>query len=233
MSRCLSNSHGNSIEEEVLVEVKQVMHPVCSTLRVFDIADTSVTNIGLLSILRKMPQLHSLGEFCISDNFLRGLCVVTSLKMDKFGLYTLHARKITNVGFYNMVHVFPFVRSFTCWEPQFDIVDLRYFSHLKHLTLLRIPFTETILRQILRYMECTNCPKSKGNIFNSNQLEKVCLEFVMQDEFGEAPRVAAALGFNLARVFGNCKGFASVQGGIQGWVAGYSTCWIQWNPLPT
>ena len=71
--------------DSVLVEVKQVMHPVCSTLRVFDMADTSVTNIGLLSILRKMPQLQSLGEYCISDHFLRGLCVVNSLKMDKFG----------------------------------------------------------------------------------------------------------------------------------------------------
>ena len=61
----------------------QVHHPICSTLRVFDIADTSVTNYGLLTILRKMPQLHSLGEFSISDNFLRSLCVVTSLKVRK------------------------------------------------------------------------------------------------------------------------------------------------------
>ena len=64
--------------------------------------------------------------------------------MDKFELYTLHSRKITSsVGIYNMVHVFPHVRSFTCWEPQFDIADLRYFTSLKNLTLLRIPFTGT------------------------------------------------------------------------------------------
>ena len=62
----------------------QVLHPICTTLRVFDIADTSVTNFGLLTILRKMPQLQSLGEFCISDNFLRSLCVVTSLKVNIF-----------------------------------------------------------------------------------------------------------------------------------------------------
>ena len=28
---------------------------------------------------------------------------------------------------YNMVHVFPHVRSFTCWEPQFDLVS-RFFK---------------------------------------------------------------------------------------------------------
>ena len=53
--------------------------------------------------------------------------------MDKFGLYTLHARKISNVGVYNMVHVFPHIRSFTCWEPQFDIADMNYFSHLSQV----------------------------------------------------------------------------------------------------
>ena len=52
------------------------------------------------------------------------------LQMDKFGLYTLHARKISNVGVYNMVHVFPHIRAFTCWEPQFDIADMNYFAHL-------------------------------------------------------------------------------------------------------
>ena len=64
-----------------LIYYFKVLHPICSTLRVFDIADTSVTNYGLLTILRKMQQLHSLGEFSISDNFLRSLCVVTSLKV--------------------------------------------------------------------------------------------------------------------------------------------------------
>ena len=115
----------------------------------FDISDTNVTNTGLLSILRKMPQLHSLGEFCVSDNFLRGLCVVTSLKMDTFGLYSLHARNISNMGAYNMVHVFPHVQAFTCWDPHFDISDLKYFTNLKHLTLLRIPFTGTKLWQVV------------------------------------------------------------------------------------
>ena len=74
----------------------QVLHPICSTLRVFDIADTSVTNYGLLTILRKMPQLHSLGEFCISDNFLRSLCVVTSLKVIN-NLFVKFPRKLLHV----------------------------------------------------------------------------------------------------------------------------------------
>ena len=77
--------------------------------------------------------------------------LIFSLKMDKFELYTLHSRKITSsVGIYNMVHVFPHVRSFTCWEPQFDIADLRYFTSLKNLTLLRIPFTGTRAKNCLR-----------------------------------------------------------------------------------
>ncbi len=68
------------------------MHPLCSTLRVFDITDTSVTNGGLLLILRRMIFVHSLGEFGISDNFLRSLRVVSSLRMDKFSITNLHSR---------------------------------------------------------------------------------------------------------------------------------------------
>ena len=141
--------------------------------------------------------------------------------MDKFGLYTLHARKISNVGVYNMVHVFPHIRSFTCWEPQFDIADMNYFSHLsqvrkiyfleiigwvlrckieietsilsrQQLTLLRIPFTEVIVNQILRYIEMNDLAVSSSKAFSSSNdhgslqarerkhLEKICLEFVMQ-----------------------------------------------------
>ena len=67
--------------------------------------------------------------------------------MDKFGLYTLHARKISNVGVYNMVHVFPHIRSFTCWEPQFDIADMNYFSHLSQVRKI---YLQKIYRYILR-----------------------------------------------------------------------------------
>ncbi len=70
----------------------KVLHPLCSTLRVFDITDTSVTNAGLLLILRRMIHVHSLGEFGISDNFLRSLRVVSSLRMDKFSITNLHSR---------------------------------------------------------------------------------------------------------------------------------------------
>ena len=123
-----------------------------------------------------------------------------------------------------MVHVFPHIRSFTCWEPQFDIADMNYFSHLsqvrkihsfqkslarsiiwrckiemqtsifsrQQLTLLRIPFTEVIVNQILRYIEMHDLAVSSSKAFSSSNdhgslqarerkhLEKICLEFVMQ-----------------------------------------------------
>ena len=52
---------------------------------------------------------------------------------------------------YNMVHVFPYVEHFTCWEPAFDLSDLIYFCHLKQLTLLRVVFTETVFQQLLKF----------------------------------------------------------------------------------
>merc|ERR1711928_292254 len=55
----------------------------------------------------------------ISNSFLRSLCVVSSLKMDKFPLVTLHSRKVSYTGMYNLVHVFSNIRSLTCWEPLF------------------------------------------------------------------------------------------------------------------
>lgn len=72
--------------DDVLVEVTQVLQPVCSTLALFDITGTSVTSHGLQCLLRKVTKVKSLGEYTISDNFLRSLCVVSSLHMDKFSI---------------------------------------------------------------------------------------------------------------------------------------------------
>ncbi len=37
-----------------------------------------------------------------------------------------------------MVHVFPHVRSFTCWEPQFDLVRKKFEQVLAVLTVLAV-----------------------------------------------------------------------------------------------
>ena len=89
---------------------------------------------------------------------------------------------------------------------------------MKRLKIL-VVFSETILVQILRYIESTNsCPKiqnrarhQRDNVFTGpvSQLEKVSLEFVMHDEFGgggeDGERVAAARGFDLARIVATTK----------------------------
>ena len=63
---------------------------------------------------------------------------------------------------------------------------------LFQLTLLRIPFTEVIVNQILRYIESHDAAASTTKDFNGGHdagsenvrerkhLEKICLEFVMQ-----------------------------------------------------
>lgn len=71
---------------------------------------------------------------------------------------------------YNMVHVFPHVKSFTCWEPQFELTDFSYFYCLRQITLLRINFSETTVSQLLKYIET-----SKGASF----IERISLEFVL------------------------------------------------------
>ena len=143
IGNCLKQGNpGSGSNSEVLVEVKQVLHPICSSLRHVDITDTSITNVGLQQLCRKMKSLTSLGEYSISDSFLRSLCVVSSLRMDKFPLVTLHSRKVSYTGMYNLVHVFSNIRSLTCWEPLFDIADLAYLPHLKQITLIRITITE-------------------------------------------------------------------------------------------
>ena len=93
--------------------------------------------------------------------------------MDKFPLITLHARKVSFTGMYNLVHVFSNIRSLTCWEPMFDIWDLSYFPHLRQLTLIRVRYSEPILSSIIHYFE--HCKGAK-------QLEKICLEFIVQDQ---------------------------------------------------
>jgi hypothetical protein len=144
----------------VLVEVKQVLHPICSSLRHVDITDTSITNVGLQQLCRKISSLTSLGEYSIGDSFLRSLCVVSSLRMDKFPLVTLHSRKVSYTGMYNLVHVFSNIRSLTCWEPMFDIADLAYLPHLKQITLIRIRYSDSMLSSIIHYFE--NCRGAKN-----------------------------------------------------------------------
>ena len=39
-------------QHEVLVEVKQVLQPICLSLRTLDITDTSITNVGLHMLCR-------------------------------------------------------------------------------------------------------------------------------------------------------------------------------------
>ena len=105
---CLKNNPSDSNNgAAVLVEVKQVLHPICSTVRHVDITDTSITNVGLQQLCKKIHILNSIGEYSVSDSFLRSLCVVSSMKIDKFPLVTLHTRKVSYTGMYNLVRCTP------------------------------------------------------------------------------------------------------------------------------
>jgi len=193
LGNCLKQgSPGQGSSSEVLVEVKQVLHPICSSLRHVDITDTSITNVGLQQLCRKMASLTSLGEYSISDSFLRALCVVSSLRMDKFPLVSLHSRKVSYTGMYNLVHVFSNIRCLTCWEPMFDIADLAYLPHLKQITLIRIRYSDNMLSSIIHYFE--NCKGAKN-------LEKVCLEFIVHEQ---AFPVVYVPEFDVSKIFHNC-----------------------------
>ena len=176
----------------VLVEVKQVLHPICGTVRHVDITDTSITNVGLQQLCKKIHMLSSIGEYSVSDSFLRSLCVVSSMKIDKFPLVTLHTRKVSYTGMYNLVHTFPLVRSLTCWEPLFDIGDLAYLPHLKQVTLIRIRYSDAMLSSISNYFE--NCKGAKN-------LEKVCLEFIVHEQSYPAVFIPE---FDVSKIFHNC-----------------------------
>lgn len=194
LGQCLTNSGGPDANNgaAVLVEVKQVLHPICSSVRHVDITDTSITNVGLQQLCKKIHILNSLGEYSVSDSFLRSLCVVSSMKIDKFPLVTLHTRKVSYTGMYNLVHVFPLVRSLTCWEPLFDIADLAYLPHLKQVTLIRIRYSDAMLSSIIHYFE--NCKGAKN-------LEKVCLEFIVHEQSYPAVYIPE---FDVSKIFHNC-----------------------------
>jgi len=195
LQNCLKNgqsSASNMSGAAVLVEVKQVLHPICSSLRHVDITDTSITNTGLQQLCKKIQSLQSLGEYSVSDSFLRSLCVVSSMKIDKYPLVSLHTRKVSYTGMYNLVHTFPLVRSFTCWEPLFDIADLAYLPQVKHVTLIRIRYSDQMLGSIINYFE--NCKGAKN-------LEKVCLEFIVHEQAYPAVYIPE---FDVSKIFHNC-----------------------------
>jgi hypothetical protein len=135
-----------------------------------DLTDTCITNGGLLTLLKKVPNLRSVGEFTISDGFLRSMQCVRSLQMDRFCLLSLHARRISDVGMYNLVHIVPQVKCLTIWDPVSDINDLVYLPDLMNLTLLRIFFGDTVILQLQNYLREKKC------------LEKLSLDFAISDD---------------------------------------------------
>lgn len=72
------------------------------------------------------------------------------MRFDKFGLKEVHTRKLSNAAMYNLVHVLPKIVSMTSWEPLYDITDLSYLLRLRHLTLLRLSFNETVVQQVYK-----------------------------------------------------------------------------------
>lgn len=53
----------------MLLSMMQVLHPICSSLRTVDITDTSITNVGLQQLCRRIANLSSLGEYSIRYRF--------------------------------------------------------------------------------------------------------------------------------------------------------------------
>ncbi len=119
-----------------------------------DLTDTSVTNAGLLMILRKLTQLTALGEYNVTDTFLRSLTANRIFRLESgisLGLLSVHARKVTDAGMRNLVLTMPRIRSLTCWEPQFELQTLCHLNRLRNVTLLRISFSQTMMEEIIRY----------------------------------------------------------------------------------
>ncbi len=114
----------------------------------------------------------------------------------------------------------PAIQSLTCWEPQFDLSDLSSLRRVRRLTLLRLPFNDAVVRQVKRNI-VHHCKRTL-NHFVLNQvlrfveesgrrcapLEKMTLEFVLQDEYGHGFPLAHQGGdlgeFDLAKVFDAC-----------------------------
>ena len=168
------------------------LHPIRSTVRHIDITDTSITNVGLPQLGKKIHILNSIGEYSVSDSFLWSLCVVSSMKKDTYPLFTLHTRKVSYTGMYNLVHTFPLVCSLTCWEPLIDFGYVAYLPHLKQVTLIRIRYSDAILSSISHYFE--NCKGAKN-------LERVCLELIVHEQYYPAVFIPE---FDVSKIFPNC-----------------------------
>ena len=87
-------------------------------------------------------------------------------------------------------------RSLTCWEPMFDIWDLSYFPHLRQLTLIRVRYSESVLNSIIYYFE--NCKRAK-------YLEKICLEFIVQDQDIQEAPVLYIPEVDVSKIFHKCE----------------------------
>ncbi len=42
----------------------------------------------------------------------------------------------------------PLIQSLTCWEPQFDLSELSALRRVRRLTLLRLAFSDAVVRQV-------------------------------------------------------------------------------------
>ena len=183
---------------ECLVEIKQVLHPLCNTLRVLDITDTSVTSTALISVLKKVNKLQTFGEFCLSDHFLRSLSHLTATQREKSCRFTcIHARKVTQHGMSALILAMPRLDSFNCWDPQFDLAELVAFKDLTSLSLYRMTYSDATMSAIMSFLEDEGVRE---------RLEKLCLEFVAYEGYyhGGFRRVNDS-SFDLSSVISKCQ----------------------------
>lgn len=153
---CNPNGERDSTTKELMtiLEYCELRNSLCSTLKYLNIANTGVTNSGILLAILHVPDLESLGEYCHIGKALELLQqTVPNMCEHHFQLKCVNSSRTTQHRLELISKRFPQLRKLKITEPMFLPKSLFIIPHsVVSLNLQSVPSTDQWLRSIFEYL---------------------------------------------------------------------------------
>lgn len=195
-----------------ILEYCELRNSLCSTLKFLNIANTGVTNAGILFAILNVPDLESLGEYGHIGRALELLeqtVQINTLSLNRFQLKCVNSSRTTQHRLQLISDCFPQLQKLKITEPMFLPKSLFVIPRtVVTLSIQSIPSTDQWLQSIFEYL---NGPQ--GQV-----LEELSLRFFPGDIL---PNI------NLNEFLPNCRNLRILN------IDGANLSWNATDPLPT
>lgn len=136
---------------------------LCDTLKVLNVANTAVTNLGVLLALMQIPQLESLAEYNHMEHVAEIMHQIIDLKVP-FNLTEIRSRKTTSFNIKLLAQICPKVKKLYINEPHHSFDTLRFFPYITSLSVHNVPPEKEWLNGFYNYLRTNGQNLSELNI---------------------------------------------------------------------